>query len=229
MFARLVLCLLFAVAEAMFGAQKPANPIKADLPYIECAVCQELAAALVKHVEEMPPPPQPAGRVGSRGKVPKGKVSEADVSDLLENVCNPKEKQGRWLSTFDLVSKNGLVELETQSGPGKCNRECQTIAQSCTDLFGKIEDSVDDLQVALWKGRGKEEITETLCGELSEVCPRKTNMKPVERKVDEEFRPMSDKDIEMEELMSKLQGMPGMGGSSMMSADDLQSSMEKDL
>eukprot|EP00656_Telonema_subtile_P020077 TRINITY_DN21248_c0_g1_i1.p1 TRINITY_DN21248_c0_g1~~TRINITY_DN21248_c0_g1_i1.p1 ORF type:complete len:243 (+),score=64.66 TRINITY_DN21248_c0_g1_i1:87-815(+) len=217
---RTFLCLLLAAAaDAQFpgmGGDKKSDPIKADLPYIECAVCEALVGSLHDQVQQLPPATQPKSKVASRGKAPKGKVNEADVSDVLEKVCNPKEKQGHWMASYDLVSENGSVELVPQEARGQCKRECETIAQSCTDLFEKVDDNLDDLQVALWKGLAAEEIKERLCREWSEVCPRNGNMKPTQREVDEEFTVMSDKEAQMEELMKSFKGIPGMGGASMM-------------
>merc|ERR1711935_448119 len=221
---RTVICLLLVlVATAQMGMPKKpkSRPIASDLPHISCAVCEALASSLHNQVSAMPAPDAVKGRVSSRGKASKGIVNEADVSNLLEHACNPKEKAGRWTSSFDLVSEDGTVKLEPQVSPGHCKRECETVAQSCTDLLEKIEDNLDDLQVALWKGKSRRELTKRLCEEWGEVCPARNPEKKLVREVDEEFKAKTEKDIEMDELMAKTAGIPGMGGSQMFDRDDM--------
>jgi len=76
----------------------------------------------------------------------------------------------------------------------------------------KIEDNLDDLQVALWKGKSRRELTKRLCEEWGEVCPARKPEKKLVREVDEEFKAKTEKDVEMDELMAKMAGIPGMGG-----------------
>ena len=100
--------------------------------------------------------------------------------------------------------------MEPQGVIGKCKRECATIAESCNELFEQIDDSRDEISIALWKGTSQSDLTQQICSDLAEVCPAKS--KHVNRKFDEEFTPKTSKEIEMDQLMEKMKGIPGMGG-----------------
>ena len=119
-------------------------------------------------------------------------------------------EEGEWISTYDIVSKDGVVTMEAKGVPGKCKRECATIALSCSELFDQVDDLRDQISLLLWKGTSLDVLTEKLCEELSEACPAKRAKG--ERKFDEEFMAKTQKEIEMDKLMAKMQDMPGMGG-----------------
>jgi hypothetical protein len=47
-----------------------------------------------------------------------------------------------------------------------------------------------------------------------------------ERKFDEVFEKKTKKDIEMDDLMANMKGMPGMGGMNMFSREDIEDNLE---
>ena len=192
--------------------KKDHKPIKADLKHVKCGVCK--AAAREMHEQ------QKALRL-SNGKI---KGGEEAVMPIVENICNPKEKEGQWTARFDLSFDKAAetIALLDQGGIGHCKRECQTIAKSCADLIEDLD--VDDLQVALWKGISADKLSSKLCTKWSSACKKK-QPKLKERKFDEEFQKKTKKDIEMDELMANMQGMPGMGGMQMFSRDDIEENL----
>eukprot|EP00658_Telonema_sp_P-2_P010310 TRINITY_DN13887_c0_g1_i3.p1 TRINITY_DN13887_c0_g1~~TRINITY_DN13887_c0_g1_i3.p1 ORF type:complete len:254 (-),score=61.72 TRINITY_DN13887_c0_g1_i3:256-1017(-) len=213
----LLVLLIGADAQMGLGGAKKPKPkvIKADLAFIQCDVCEALADSLHQQVSKLPPAPPPQGRVGSRSKAQKSRLSEADVAEILEEACAPKSKAGQWVASHDIVTRDGRTVLDRQGGPGHCKRECQTIARSCEELVESVDP--DDLQVALWREVDLPTLRESLCREWSGVCPQKK--RAVVRKVDEKFKPKTEKEIELDEMMAKMEAM-GMGGT-MMSTDDL--------
>jgi len=90
--------------------KKKYKPFNSAIPHIRCGVCKELAHALHSQVEALPPADKPAGQISSRGKAPKGKVNEADVEEVITNVCDPKHQSGRWTTSIDIMDGAALVQ-----------------------------------------------------------------------------------------------------------------------
>jgi len=136
-----LLCLLLAhsCAAQMGGMPKKEKILhnKADLKYIGCAVCEEVAKTVHRTVSDM------------RKALPEGrKLKEIDIIEKLESVCHPEEEAGQWTSHFDLVSEDGLLKLKDMGARGKCKAECQTIARSCDNILGEHD---TDVAEALYK------------------------------------------------------------------------------
>jgi len=218
-FAALCFCLLLVAAAAQMDGMKKKEykPFKTALPHIRCGVCKELVASLHTQVAALPEH-QPKGKVASRGKL-KGRISEADVEEVIAHVCDPKEESGRWTSSIDIVSDHPHVVLQPTAG--QCKRECQTVVKSCERLIDDLDDT-DTLQVQLWKGITLSQLESKLCTEWTNACTKKSPKKSFNPETAAEvFNPKSQKDIEMEEMMAKMKGMGGMGGMSMFNADDI--------
>jgi len=134
------------------------NPIRSELKYIACEVCEETAAALHGNAEEL--------------RAAKGnKLSEEAIGKVVEDICQPDPNQlGAWILNLDIIERDGSLKLRKHKEQGACRRECKTIATSCQDLLDNLDD-IDELVVALWKGgKKKKQIKQLLC---SAVCARK--------------------------------------------------------
>jgi hypothetical protein len=151
-------------------------------------------------------------------------LSEEDILEDVEKLCNPKEDIGHWLRQLDIQEVDGKVKLVEQVGKGSCHRECQTLSKACQESIGEVD---TDLAEALY--RGKLTLSQTInkvCHELTDACTKKPP--PYKgRKIDEPFDEVSDEDLKMETLMSKMSNMPGMPGMEMYSKDDLQQLKEE--
>eukprot|EP00656_Telonema_subtile_P016271 TRINITY_DN18584_c0_g1_i2.p1 TRINITY_DN18584_c0_g1~~TRINITY_DN18584_c0_g1_i2.p1 ORF type:complete len:185 (+),score=43.34 TRINITY_DN18584_c0_g1_i2:3-557(+) len=130
------------------------NPIRSELKYLRCEVCQATATALHQHTAAA------AART-------KKKLTEEAVGKVIEAVCQPEP--GNWILHQDVIERNGYLKLRSHKEEGACRRECKTIASSCQDLLDSLDD-VDELQVALWKGSSEKVIREKLCSEWSSAC-----------------------------------------------------------
>jgi hypothetical protein len=239
-FLVLALSSLLAV-QGQMGGKKKVLPERRDLPYIACDVCAGAVMNLHKQVTE--------ARAEYGPKSPKGKkMPEEVVSDILDGICRPTEDSGNWIRHLDIVSqaadsqdKKRKLILSPQESSGKCKVECETISKSCYDLMEEEIDDRDDLQAILYVDKkfskyagegGDAKLVDHVCKKMVGRCKStKTYSTSKYDRVDEEFAPVSDKDLEMEKLMAQMQSMPGMAGQGMNMYDrddmgDMESMME---
>ena len=206
------LTLLLAVACSVcqgatgFGPKKKKIPevLRDDLPHIGCSVCNAVVEATYNIIADR------------REKAPYKKLDELKIVEVLDTVCNPQGPEGKWIRMVDIVEvKQGgrrYLELETPGGMGKCDKECMTIARSCKDLLEEDLDR-DELSPLLYKNTIKtvEALQEKVCKKMCKRCSdkRATTNKPLanggKKRVDEEFKPVNDKDIEMEEMLANME------------------------
>ena len=198
------------MASAQPGKEDKGKVLKKDLPHIPCGVCMEVVASAYESVAD------------KRSGAPYQKIDEGQVYEVLDDVCKPKSKMGEWMRGLDIVEgEDRVLRLERPGGVGKCESECKTIAKSCETVLDEI---VDNLSGALWKNKAsKDDMQKTACQEWSDVCSSKGSDKPIKasrNRKDFKFKPIEQKDLDMEQLMESMAGM-GMGGASMHSRDDL--------
>lgn len=128
-------------------------------------------------------------------------LSEDTVLDQVEKLCDPRKEAGYWIRGLDIEEVGGQVKLVEQDGKkGSCRRECQTLAKACEETVSEVD---TDLAESLY--RGKLSVSQTInkvCYELTDACTKKTPYK--RRKFNEVFEETSDKDLEMERLMSEM-------------------------
>lgn len=191
--------------------KKKAEILPNDLPLIACEVCEKSINELYNQIED------------ARKKAPYNKLEEIQVLELLDKVCKDNEESGEWIRRLDIVEKkeSGKVYLKLThpGGISKCEQECATVARSCSDLFDEDIDK-DDLSALLWKGdHEKAEVIEKVCKKWSKRCPNKKTVS--KKRIDYVFKPISDKDLEMEQLMAKMEAA-GLGGMSMYNKDDME-------
>lgn len=215
------LALLCLLAHAKKDDKKPPN--KKDLPYIACEVCR----LTIENAYEQSSTEHKA----IEGK--KMKLDEEKISDILDNVCQGSKAEGEWLRKYDIVEKRADKEgkktsllLTEQETPGKCGAECSTISKSCSDLLEEDIEDRDELQSMLYANKvSKTKLVDKVCKSMTSRCAKsKSFSAKVYERQDEEFEPVTEKDLEMERLMASMEGM-GMGGMSMYGKDDLEDMM----
>ena len=194
----LVACCYFAFGK---NSQTP-KLMKEDLPYIACGVCNRTAESIFNVL------------FTNEKRI---RINEARIEEVLENVCQPEAEIGKWIRHLDIVEKQKFLQLESPGGISKCENECTTISKSC-ELLIKEEFEMDDIILFVWKNKeklankGLSVLKQYLCTGGSKRCSKPKKEYSRSNRVNEVFKAMSTKDIEVEELMAKMKasGMPGM-------------------
>ncbi|KAI4350715.1 hypothetical protein L6164_005144 [Bauhinia variegata] len=189
-------------------SKKPAgNARKEDIPYIKCQVCEKLAKQLYQQVQK------------KEAEIAPKKISEYQIIEIAENVCNLKKTEADWILLIDIVEKGNKLELVEQDSEGQCNSECKTIERACQEVIGYSDTDVAEY---IYKSRPDvESLANFLCKDLTQACSTKPPPVPKDRAPGEPFVPKSSKEAEMERLLKSMEGMPGAPNMKMYSRDDL--------
>ncbi|XP_077211423.1 uncharacterized protein LOC143846755 [Tasmannia lanceolata] len=207
--AIILLSVLLLSLISISHSSKKTVPIarKEDIPFIKCQVCQKLATQLYHQLKK------------KETQISPKKVSEFQIIELAENVCNLKKEEGDWILRIDIVEKGSTLELVDQDTEGQCNSECKTIERACQEVMG-----YSDTDVAEYLFNAKPQIDSLvnfLCDDLSKACSAKPPPIPKNRIPGEPFIPKSSKDAEMEKILKSMEGIPGAPGMKMYSREDL--------
>jgi len=101
---------------------KPFAPNSKWIKYIQCEVCKETTKQMWRQSIK-------------KKKSQNGKIGEEELLDLTESICDPFSEEGEWISYFDLVRKDDKLKMVDKKEPGRCRRECETIAKSCSVIM----------------------------------------------------------------------------------------------
>ncbi|CAA0829205.1 Unknown protein [Striga hermonthica] len=105
------------------GAKKPVGVArKEDIPYIKCQVCEKLASQLNLQVQ------------AKQAEISPRKISEYQIIEIAENVCNLKKKEADWILKIDIVEQGDKLKLVEQDSEGQCNSECKTVERACQEV-----------------------------------------------------------------------------------------------
>ena len=195
------------------------QPLKNDLAYIGCGVCEaaveELYAECARKKSELPKHVK--------------RLEEIAIVDLLSSVCKPESKEGGWIRKIDIAERKDskghkYLDLVKPGGSSKCGPECATISYSCYQLLEEEIDS-DLLSGLLWKGTMPlEEAKAKVCKKWTKRCSKPA--KPLSGKSgirkDYAFEELTEKDLQMEQMMASMKES-GMGGMSMYNRDEMES------
>jgi hypothetical protein len=218
------LAILLAATIVSGQRNKKVEPvIKEDVPHIGCDVCRHAIDAVAELTSE------------AREKAPYKKIDEGVILEILDNVCDGEKEQGSWIRAMDIisVSENGrrYLTLKAPGGLGKCGRECVTIQKSCKNLMDDDLDR-DELSSLLWKNKiTGEDLTNHVCQKMCKRCSKDNKNKPIKnqaKRTDYPFEEMSEKDIELENMMKKMNDAGLGGGMSLYSRDDLEAMRGED-
>ncbi|KAM7255834.1 hypothetical protein ACFE04_011575 [Oxalis oulophora] len=180
---------------------------KEDIPYIKCQVCETLASQLYNQVQKQ------------KTQISPKKITEYQIIEIAENVCNLKKEEADWILKIDIVEQGDKLELVEQDAEGMCNSECKTIERACSQI---IEYSDTDVAEYIFSSKPDlQTLTNYLCKSLSKACSTKPPPVPKNRIPGEPFMAKPAKEAEMEKMMRSMQGMPGAPGMKMYSRDDL--------
>ncbi|XP_072052140.1 uncharacterized protein [Arachis hypogaea] len=103
---------------------------KEDIPYIKCQVCELLAKQLHQQVKK------------KQAETAPKKISEYQIIEIAENVCNLKKVEADWILRIDIVEKEDRLELVEHDSEGQCNSECKTIERACQEVIGYSDTDV---------------------------------------------------------------------------------------
>lgn len=98
-------------------------------------------------------------------------LSEADILDRLEKMCDPDTDEGEWISRFDIQESKDKLVLKDMGVVGECNAKCRTIARACESIVESAD--LTDLSEALYSGSKRAELTQTLCYGSRGACVKK--------------------------------------------------------
>ncbi|GFP84557.1 hypothetical protein PHJA_000599600 [Phtheirospermum japonicum] len=142
-------------------AKKPVGVArKEDIPYIKCQVCEKLASQLHHLVK------------AKQAEISPKKISEYQIIEIAENVCNLKKQEADWILKIDIVEQGDKLELVEQDSEGQCNSECKTIERACQEVLGYADTDVAEY---LYKKKPQlDSLVNFICKDLTEAC----NVKP---------------------------------------------------
>lgn len=208
LFAVVSLLLVSAWIPVSLCSKKPVmSARKEDIPYIKCQVCEKLAAQLYHQVQK------------KEAEISPKKISEYQIIEMTENVCNLKKAEADWILLIDIVERGDKLELVEQDSEGQCNSECKTIERACQEVMGYSD---TDLAEYLYKSKPKiDSLVNYLCKDLTGACRTKPPPVPKHRAPGEPFVPKPAKEAEMEKILKSMEGIPGAPGMKMYSRDDL--------
>ncbi|XAR53420.1 hypothetical protein NMG60_11021965 [Bertholletia excelsa] len=191
-----------------YCSKKPAGIArKEDIPYIKCQVCEKLAHELYQQVQ------------AKQAQISPKKISEYQIIELSENVCNLKKQEADWILKIDIVEQGDKLELVEQESEGQCNSKCKTIERACQEVMGYFDTDVAEY---LYKNKPQvDTLVHFLCNELTAACATDPPPVPKDRTPGEPFVPKSSKEAEMDRLLKSMEGMPGAPGMKMYSREDL--------
>ncbi|GMN50710.1 hypothetical protein TIFTF001_019858 [Ficus carica] len=174
-------------------AKKPVSGArKEDVPYIKCQVCEKLAAQLYHQVQK------------KRAEISPKKISEYQIIEISENVCDLKKAEADWILQIDVVEQGDILELVEQGTEGQCNSECKTIERACQEIMGYSDTDVAEY---LYKSQPQiDSLVNYLCKDLTKACSTKPPLVPKDRTPGEPFVAKSAKEAEMEKIMKSMEG-----------------------
>ncbi|PWA53747.1 hypothetical protein CTI12_AA442330 [Artemisia annua] len=204
----LIICLLQIVNNCLaLNNNKGGIARKEDIPFIKCQVCEKLAKELYEQVKD------------KQLKISPKKITEYDIIEISENVCNLKKQEADWMLKIDIVEKGDRLELVEQDSEGQCGSECKTIERACQQVIGYYDTDVAEY---IYKKKPQlSSLVNYLCKDLSEACSTKPPPVPKGRAPGEPFVAKSAKEAEMEKMLKSMEGMPGAPGMKMYSREEL--------
>ncbi|KAJ8464863.1 hypothetical protein OPV22_027415 [Ensete ventricosum] len=203
------LFVLLASVPVSLSSQKKASSAarREDIPYIKCQVCEKVAHQIYHQVMD------------KEAQVSPKKVSEFQIIEIAENICNLKKEQADWMLQIDIVEKGDRLQLVEQGIEGMCNSECKTIERACQEVMGYADTDVAEF---VFKTRpSADSLVKFLCHDLSEACSSETPPVPKDRLPGDPFLAKPSKEAEMEKMLRSMEGIPGAPSMKMYSREDL--------
>lgn len=191
-------------------------PLKKDIPYIQCSVCQKMAAkayASVKELVDAGKSTQPKKvRANSRFEHAMGTGElQGKVDEVMDRLCDIESEEGKWMAEYDIV-KNGPELKLIHYKPGTCRRECRTMQRACEIVVESIDfELASALQKLAEDNASVGMAQQRVCNKLSKVCKKGNTPPHIGKRKNEEFWPFTEADVKMEMAKRFLSGnMPGL-------------------
>lgn len=195
----LLLACTLSCGLAQFNPSKPpAKPVKSDIKYIKCQVCELLAKNAYRQVQDL-----------KKTVKPNKKLDEMAVIELMEHITDPTKDQGEWVAKIDLVESGDKLLVQEQDQLGDCGVECKTVQRAAEDIIG---DRDTDLAEELWKLKmNRAQFTNWLCRSLTSSCKGKVPKLPADRKPGPPFTVLDEQQAQLQKMMAGMKEQ-GMGG-----------------
>eukprot|EP00808_Paulinella_micropora_P000169 g60138.t1 len=141
----------------LFSRVDAAGMVKQHVKHVLCPVCETAAGKLWDKAQTISAEKSIAER-------------EEQIVEYSETLCEPKEPNGKWLASADVVldAESGKVSLVMQVSPGWCGSECLTMARACEDLSDHFNDWTDSLLSD--KALTRVKYANTMCRTVSGAC-----------------------------------------------------------
>lgn len=183
-------------------------PMKKDIPYIKCSVCQKMAAkayeaikAVVKKHEE-----EAAARKARQKPTKKSQFAaspymgdmQSEIELVLDKLCDVEHDLGKWMAEYDIVKDGPELRL-IHYKPGTCRRECRTMQKACEAVAEEIDEEIGEYVLKMVEaGESVGNAIVRVCNKLSKVCKKGATPPYKGRRQNEEFWPFTDEDVKME-------------------------------
>ncbi len=129
-------------------------------------------------------------------------ITEDEILSVVEKSCDPDSKHGDWISRYDIIESNGILQVFEQELHSKCKQECKTIAKACEESVGDIDTDLGEL---LWKNElTLSQLINKVCYDLSNVCSKKQPKYVKGKRKDEVFVPMSEEEKKAFDMMKSM-------------------------
>ena len=191
-------------------------PLKKDLPYIRCSVCQKVAAKAYESVrtlvdEAAMEPKRTLNRKGHRFEHDSSKGQlQNKIETVTDRLCDVESEEGKWMSATDIYKDGPVLRLEYVK-PGTCRRECRTLQRACEDVVEAVDSEMPAaLQAAAEAGHSVGTAVQRVCNKLSKVCKKGATPPHKGKRKNEEFWPFTDEDVKMEMAKKMMAGFQGL-------------------
>ena len=213
----LLVSLLLGLARSQLEKEPEYSPLKKDLPYIRCSVCQKMATKAYESVQKLVI--EEATERKQTTPKRKGHRFEHDsntgqlqnkIEAVVDRLCDVESEEGKWMSATDIYKDGSVLRLEYVK-PGTCRRECRTMQRACEDVVESVDSEMPTaLQAAATAGQSVGMAVQRVCNKLSKVCKKGATPPYKGKRKDEEFWPFTDEDVKMEMAKKMMAGMPGL-------------------
>ncbi|EIE23021.1 hypothetical protein COCSUDRAFT_6458, partial [Coccomyxa subellipsoidea C-169] len=185
----LALAVLATQASAQLGGEPDALPVKSDLPYIRCGVCEAVGKNAYRQVKSARDALKP-------GK----KLEELVILEMVEKMGDPAKDEGEWIAKIDLVEDGKKLKLVEHEELGKCREECKTVQRAAQEV---LSDHDTDIAEKLWQGKmSRSQFSNWLCYDVTGACKQKPPPLPKDRAPGQAFQVIDPEEAQMQKMMA---------------------------
>lgn len=113
-----------------------------EIKSLKCDVCLNLVDNFIKLSDD------------ARENAPYKKLSELQVVEIIEDICENTSKYGKWIREFIVTPTQGddnktYLTIEKQPSLSRCKKDCNVITATCKKILGSLD--IDDLSAVAYK------------------------------------------------------------------------------